>query len=122
MGASAQSLTLRKVKPEVIESRLRDCLRKNIERREKLEELFRQAGCDAGQLSEQQVKGTKEPNVICSLPGESESTILIGAHFDNDGSGRGVIDNWSGAVQWKEYYDSYQLIAALLVYLDAKLD
>ncbi len=48
-------------------------------------------------MSEQQVKGSKLPNVICTLQGESDSLIVVGAHFDHSGQGAGVVDNWSGA-------------------------
>ncbi|MGA2533943.1 MAG: M28 family peptidase [Candidatus Aminicenantales bacterium] len=122
--------------------------------------------------------GSPEPNIIATLPGLSDSTILVGAHFDysptgsplyNPGisvlpfKGIGLIDNWSGALllpvlykslgtrprehtfifidfaaeetvftphsfldnfmsmHWKEYYDSYLLIAAYLAYIDLKL-
>lgn len=62
-----------------------------------LKELFVEAGCPAGNLSEQPVPGRKQPNVVCTLPGSSADTIIVGAHFDHVADGDGVVDNWSGA-------------------------
>ena len=36
-------------------------------------------------------------NVVCRLPGSLPRRILIGAHFDKLGLGRGIVDNWAGA-------------------------
>jgi Peptidase family M28 len=66
-------------------------------REEALLKLFGDAGCSAPNLSEQKVRGRKEPNVICTLPGETSDVILIGAHFDHASEGSGIVDNRSGA-------------------------
>jgi putative aminopeptidase FrvX len=94
------------IKQEVIEARLRTCPIKNAARRAAVEDLFREAGCDPGHLSEQKVKGSTQPNVICVLPGTGESAILVGAHFDHVSLGRGVVDNWSGAALLPSLYQS----------------
>jgi Peptidase family M28 len=39
----------------------------------------------------------KQPNLQCTLAGESDSVIIIGAHYDSDERGTGAVDNWSGA-------------------------
>jgi hypothetical protein len=62
-----------------------------------LRKLFTEAGCREANLSEQPVPQRKQPNVICTLPGSSSETIVVGAHFDHVSDGEGVIDNWSGA-------------------------
>jgi Zn-dependent M28 family amino/carboxypeptidase len=59
--------------------------------------MFIDAGCDKQHVSEQMVKGTRQPNVICILPGSSDHCIIVGAHFDHVPEGHGVVDNWSGA-------------------------
>ena len=59
--------------------------------------MFAEAGCDDQHVSEQAVKGSKLPNVICVLPGSSDKVIIVGAHFDHISDGNGVVDNWSGA-------------------------
>jgi putative aminopeptidase FrvX len=81
---------------ELIESRLRRYARDNPDRETSLKRVFAEAGCGGERLSEQPVKRQKLPNVICTLPGISDSVIVIGAHFDHVGRGDGVVDDWSG--------------------------
>jgi Zn-dependent M28 family amino/carboxypeptidase len=56
-------------------------------------------------LTEQAVKGLKAPNLICSLPGATESIVVVGAHFDLVEVGDGVVDNWSGASLLPSLYE-----------------
>ena len=70
----------------------------NADRLQSVRQLFEAAGCGP-ELTEQRVKGSKLPNLICRLPGEpGAATIVIGAHFDKVKPGQGVIDNWTGSV------------------------
>jgi len=94
------------VKEQVIEARLEQYEGNNQRREATLKRLFQEAGCDAEHLSEQTVKGSKQPNVICVLPGKSERTIIVGAHFDRVSEGDGVVDNWSGASLLPSLYQS----------------
>jgi hypothetical protein len=107
---SGQKIGLGKTAREVLESRLRDCPEENGQRWRKIKDLFRTAGCGDDRLSEQPVPGSPEPNVICVLPGENETTIIVGAHFDNYGAGQGVIDNWSGAVLLPTLFESLKVL------------
>jgi Zn-dependent M28 family amino/carboxypeptidase len=70
---------------------------KNQERERVLESLFEEAGCKGDQIAEQPVKGSRTPNVICTLKGTDQATVIIGAHYDKVDVGHGVVDNWSGA-------------------------
>jgi hypothetical protein len=106
---NSQKVGFRKMAKEVLESRLRDCPENDGQRWRKLEDLFRAAGSGDDRLSEQPVPGFRDPNVICVLPGESETTIIVGGHFDNVGDGHGVIDNWSGAVLLPALYESLRV-------------
>ncbi len=72
-------------------------LEENADRETSLKQIFTEAGCDGERLREQPIKRQKLPNVICTLPGSSDSVIVIGAHFDHVERGEGVVDNWSGA-------------------------
>jgi hypothetical protein len=38
---------------------------------------FETAGCTCGRLTREEVKGRKESNIVCTLPGTSEETIVI---------------------------------------------
>jgi putative aminopeptidase FrvX len=101
-AASAQ-VRFDQVKEELIEARLAKASTKNHERMLAIAEMFKEAGCEATQ---QQVKGSKEPNVVCVLPGKSEKQIIVGAHFDQVEEGKGIIDNWSGASLLPSFYQS----------------
>ncbi len=89
-----------------IEERLRAFEKKNELREAKLHALFEEAGCPPERLMEQPVKHVKAPNVMCSMPGASEQTILVGAHFDFVDTGSGVVDNWSGAAMLPGLFES----------------
>jgi hypothetical protein len=106
---NSQKVGFRKMAKEVLESRLRDCPENDGQRWRKIKELFRAAGSGYDRLSEQPVSGFRDPNIICVLPGENETTIIVGAHFDNCGAGHGVIDNWSGAVLLPTLYESLKV-------------
>jgi Zn-dependent M28 family amino/carboxypeptidase len=92
--------------PPEIEQRLRDHKGNDTQREAILKALFETVGCSGELLTEQLVKGLKQPNVICTLPGEAESQIVVGAHFDHVDFGEGVVDNWSGASLLPSLYQS----------------
>ena len=94
---AAQSARFNPVSREVVEARLKKYSGNDEQREEALKQMFAEAGCDDQHLVEQVVKGSKLPNVICVLPGNSEKVIIVGAHYDHVSAGDGVVDNWSGA-------------------------
>lgn len=95
----SESINFLMLKEGILEERLRMAHAKNPERYKRLKELFATSGCSGDTMREQKVRGVKEPNLICGLPGPAETArkIIVGAHFDSVG-GDGVIDNWSGAI------------------------
>jgi Peptidase family M28 len=93
----AVEVAYRTVSREVVEQRLGKYVGSNQQREVALKQIFGEAGCDDQHLSEQPVKESKLPNVICVLPGSSDKVIIVGAHFDRAPEGDGVVDNWSGA-------------------------
>ncbi|HSB16142.1 MAG TPA: M28 family peptidase [Bryobacteraceae bacterium] len=66
-------------------------------------EQFAEAGCK--EVAEQPVKWSKLGNIVCTLPGSGDGTILVGAHFDTANS-LGVVDNWSGVSLLPSLYQS----------------
>lgn len=97
IAATAESLRYNLVPRNAVEARLRKYAGDNKQRESTLKQMFTEAGCDGQHVSEQPVKGSKLPNVICLLPGSSDKVIIVGAHFDRVSEGDGVVDNWSGA-------------------------
>ncbi len=96
----------RPIPREAVEARLQKYKGNNSQREATLKEMFAEAGCDAQRLSEQAVKHSKVPNVICVLPGSSGKVFIIGAHFDYASEGDGVVDNWSGASLLPSLYEA----------------
>ena len=112
INVRSESFRYSPVSRQVVESRLGKYAGDNKQRELTLKQMFAEAGCDEQHLSEQPVKGSKQPNVICLLPGTSDKVIIVGAHFDYVSAGNGVVDNWSGASLLPSLYRSDQNRAA----------
>jgi len=97
LGASGENLDFDLMAPVVVQRRLAAVRETTAEREHALRDLFIEAGCSDDNLVEQKVKHSQTSNVICSMPGQTESTIIVGAHLDCVKVGKGVVDNWSGA-------------------------
>jgi len=74
----------------------------NVERVQKLRDLYLQAGAKEEEIALQEVptrdeKAPKLHNVIVTLKGETDNVIVVGGHLDKVTVGQGVIDDWSGA-------------------------
>jgi len=106
LAVSAEEHRYQPVSRETIEARLGRYAGKDPQREETLKKIFGEAGCDEQHLSELPVKGSRMPNVVCLLPGNSERTIIVGAHFDHVSAGDGVVDNWSGASLLPSLYEA----------------
>lgn len=108
-SAVAETFRYNPVSREVIEARLQKYKGSDRQREATLKQLFAEAGCEEQHLSEQAVKGSKLPNVICVLPGTSDKVIIIGAHYDHVSEGDGVVDNWSGASLLPSLYQAVKV-------------
>jgi Zn-dependent M28 family amino/carboxypeptidase len=107
VSLSAQGrLEYKAVKRELVQERLHRVARKNPERELTLWRMFEEAGCAGDRLAEQRVKGSRLPNLICTLPGETSAVIVVGGHFDTDEQGLGAVDNWSGASLLPSFYEA----------------
>jgi Zn-dependent M28 family amino/carboxypeptidase len=104
-----ETVAYKPVSRELVESRLKKYAGNDQEREATLKQMFADAGCDGQHLSEQAVKGAKQPNVICVLPGSSDKVIIVGAHFDHVSAGDGVVDNWSGASLLPSLYEAVKV-------------
>jgi putative aminopeptidase FrvX len=91
---------------QIIESRLQRYAGNDSRRAETLKQMFNEAGCTGENLTEQPVKGSELPNIICVLPGSGDRAIIVGAHFDHVSDGDGVVDNWSGASLLPSLYEA----------------
>ena len=107
-GTGAEAIRFRLVAREAVEGRLREYGGTNIERGARLKQMFVDAGCGE-HLSEQPVKYSKAPNVLCVLPGTFDRVIIVGAHFDRVPTSDGVADNWSGASLLPSLYEAVKV-------------
>ena len=103
----AAGLSFQAVKKEVVGQRLRTFSRDNSQREAILKKMFTDLGC-ADHLTEEPVERVKQPDLICVLPGRTNQTIIVGAHFDHTLLGDGVVDNWSGASLLPSLYQGLQ--------------
>jgi Zn-dependent M28 family amino/carboxypeptidase len=95
--AAQQSFQFSPVPEERVWDRLAEVSGKNPEREQRLKALFTEAGCTQDHLAEVKVSGSKLPDLACTMPGETDRVIVVGAHFDKVDRGEGIADNWSGA-------------------------
>lgn len=102
----AQSASYSQLTPDIIEDRLRQYEGTDAERGITLKRLFEETGCRDDRLRVQPVSKADAPNVICTLPGDTDKVIIVGAHFDRVDEGAGVADNWSGASLLPSLYQS----------------
>jgi len=116
-GATAQNVQYKPASREVVESRLGRYAGTDKQREATLKQMFTEAGCDDQHISEQPVKGSKLPNVICILPGALDKVIIVGAHFDHVSDGDGVVDNWSGASLLPSLYEAVKAVPRKHTYI-----
>ena len=80
-AATPESIRYNPASRDVIEARLQKYKGNDEQREAALKQLFAEAGCDEQHLSEQRVKGSKLPNVVCVLPGSSGNVIRETARY-----------------------------------------
>lgn len=95
--AKTVSLTFSQLPPREIRQDLSSFTDGNAARESQLREMFLKAGCAPTDVKEELIRRKDPPNVICTLPGGSDSVIIVGAHTDHVELGKGVVDDWSGA-------------------------
>lgn len=96
-----------KVLPQkVIEQRLKSAPQTNRARAQTLKAMFEEAGCGGDRLSEEKLNSHGAVNLICKLPGEADSVILVGGHLDHVSEGAGIVDDWSGSSMLPSLYQS----------------
>ncbi|NNE99575.1 MAG: M20/M25/M40 family metallo-hydrolase [Pyrinomonadaceae bacterium] len=76
----------------------------NRDRLESVRSLFSEFGADPGDLEIEDFEYVK--NLAVTVPGETDETIVVGAHYDKTTLGCGAIDNWTGIVILANLYKS----------------
>lgn len=117
LAIATESVQYKPVSRDTVEARLRRYAGNNKQREATIKQMFTEAGCDDQHVSEQPVKESKLPNVICTLPGSSGEVIIVGAHFDHVPDVDGVVDNWSGASLLPSLYEAVKIVPRKHTYL-----
>jgi hypothetical protein len=109
--ACAAEIKFDAVSRTLVEKRFGEPPSKNAERAQALRTLFDEVHCSGDHFEEQRVHGSKLPNLICTLPAESDETILVTAHYDkvDTGGSNGAIDNWTSASLLPSLYQALAL-------------
>ncbi|MGH9430149.1 MAG: M28 family metallopeptidase [Terriglobia bacterium] len=100
------SFNLTLVPASVLEKRLAQFKGNNMDRENTLRTIFSQAGCSTADITTVEIGWRQPPDLICTLPGRSQSEIIVGGHFDYVYAGQGVVDDWSGASLLPTLYQS----------------
>jgi len=95
--AKTVSITFSQLPPREIRQELSSFKDGNAAREAQLRKMFLKAGCAAADVKDEFIRRRDPPNLICTLPGSSDSEIIVGAHTDHVDVGEGVVDDWSGA-------------------------
>jgi hypothetical protein len=98
----AEKIEIDVVGETLVKNRLTRGEVRHKERQAAIQDLFSEAGCS---LEEQRIDRSSG-NVICTLPGQTSSTIVVGGHFDFVDRGKGIVDDWSGTSLLPSLYQS----------------
>lgn len=102
-SCAAQKIRFSPANKGEILQRTKNTPQSNQQRAAQLKSWFRQAGCGSD-LSEQPVRGSDAPNIVCRLPGKGDKVIIVGAHYDRANSPERPIDNWNSALLLPSFY------------------
>ena len=111
--ASAQNLNVDLLTESILKERLERGVAKQNARQATIRGIFADAGCAA----EEQAVDKKNGNVICTLPGTTDSTVVVGGHFDFIDSGAGIVDDWSGTSLLPSLYQSLKNVLRAHTYI-----
>ena len=123
---SSTSIVYWSIHREQIEKILRLAPQDNAARLTELRSIFKDGECK-GDLMRNQIVPRKHnrsgENLICSLTSEnSKGTILVVAHYEHEGEGMSIVDNWSGAMMVPLLYFSLRIAPRAYHFVFVALD
>jgi VWFA-related protein len=98
VNCAGDGIVYLRVHGPVIEERLKLSPDTQTARLQALRNMFKAAGCPAEKVSDQKIRGQEIPNLICTLPGTEEGTIIVGAPIGYTGQGDEAKANWASLV------------------------
>ncbi len=78
----------------------------DADRFREVEKLFRQVGAKDKDIEIE--KFEEATNVVLTVKGKTDETVVVGGHFDKTTLGCGVIDNWTGVVLVANLFQNFK--------------
>lgn len=91
-------------------------------RLEGVKSLFASLGASHADISIEKYDKGKIQNVLVRKKGETDETIVIGAHYDRTNSGCGATDNWSGVTILAHAYKTLKPLTTKKSYIFVAFD
>ncbi len=91
-------------------------------RLEGVRKLFKDAGATDEEMQLEKFDKDKTSNLIVRKKGETDETIIIGAHYDRTDSGCGAVDNWTGVSIISHIYRSLRPLTTKKSYVFVAFD
>lgn len=93
---------------------------KNADRLESVKKLFKEMGATDDNIKVEKLDNVQ--NVIVTMKGKTDDTVIVGAHYDKVEKGCGIIDNWTGIVLLAHLYRSVSQTAPEKTYVFVAFD
>ena len=107
---------------EEVEASVRMVPCKQDQRLEGVRQLFKDAGASDEEIRIESFDKGKTSNLVVHKKGESDETIIIGAHYDRTDQGCGVVDNWTGVAIISHIYRSLRPLKSKKSYIFVAFD
>lgn len=95
---------------------------KKEERIEGVKKLFREAGAGDADIIVEKFDKDKISNVVVRKKGDTDETVIVGAHYDRVESGCGAVDNWTGVVIMTHIYKAIAPLTTKKSYIFVAFD
>jgi putative aminopeptidase FrvX len=92
------------------------------ERMEGVRRLFKEAGAKDEEIVIEKFEKDKTANVVVRKKGETDETVIIGAHYDRTNLGCGVLDNWTGVTIISHIYKTVRPLSTKKSYIFVAFD
>ncbi len=107
---------------EMLEASIKSVPCESDKRLEGVKSLFISVGATEGDIQIEKYDKDKISNLVVRKKGETEDTIVVGAHYDRTDSGCGVTDNWSGVTIIAHIYKTLKLLNTKKTYVFVAFD
>jgi Zn-dependent M28 family amino/carboxypeptidase len=88
---------------------------KNSERLEAVKKIFKKKGASDEQIKIEKLKDVE--NVVVTKKGETDETVIVGAHYDKTSDGCGALDNWTGITILANLYQTMKDVKTRKTYV-----